>query len=92
MKCKCNFEPRMQFKIAGKGNLINLGNEDGRTVDAGVCGLARRMGLRQEKGPTPRRRSCRGVAAPIGGAMLGEEEATSTRKGLRQGGGGGAKG
>ena len=36
MKCKCNFEPRMQFKIAGKGNLINLGNEDGRMVDAGV--------------------------------------------------------
>jgi len=74
----------MQFKIAGKGNLINLGNEDGRTVDAGVCGLARRMGLCQEKGPTPRRRSCRGVAAPIGGAMLGEEEATSMRKALLQ--------
>jgi hypothetical protein len=57
-----------------------------------VCSLARRRGLCQEKGPTARRRSCRGVAAPTGGAMLGEEEAMSTRKGLRQGGGGGAKG
>jgi hypothetical protein len=40
----------MKFKIAGKENLINLGNEDARTVDAGVR-------PRQEEGSAPGKRA-----------------------------------